>query len=117
SRVPGEGLVATSGAGAELLTDVEGSPRWAVQAEIDAGFATIPPTVVRVGADGTRQLLGVLTSTESFKGPWLAASTLLPDGGAMVVVTAFDALLSAELSGAPQLFSEARELKVKAVPI
>lgn len=106
----GEGLVARSG-GADLLAAVEGTDRWVLRDATDAGSGN-PPSVVELTPEGGKRLLAVFTSTETFKPPYRAVAAPGPDGGTLVVVTAFDALLAAELD-APST----PVLRVRLVPL
>ena len=64
---PGEGLVARSAAGApQLLCEVEGQRRWAVQDVGGTSSSPLPPAAVAVTADGDRKLLAVFTTSETF---------------------------------------------------
>lgn len=106
----GEGLVARPG-GSDLLAAVEGTDRWVLRDATDAGTGN-PPSVVELTPEGGKRLLAVFTSTETFKPPYRAVAAPGPDGGTLVVVTAFDALLAAELDAATTPV-----LRVRLVPL
>src|SRR5205814_496740 len=111
----GEGLAARVSNGPALLSAVDGERRWAVQDSADSG---IPQSAVEVLTDGTRRLLGVFTTAETFKGPYHAAASALPDGGSVLVVTAFDAVLAAEVDAAKTVsLASAPVLRVRLVPL
>jgi hypothetical protein len=89
---------------------VEGAPDLAVLAD---------GTVSHVAPDGgfpQLSLASLGSSVRSFSPPHLAARTDTPDGGTLVVASAYDALLSVELHGArPEPFPS-RALAARVVP-
>lgn len=112
----GQGLVSRTG-GADLLAAVEGAGRWAVRDAVDGG-SLLPPTVVALEPDGTRRLLAKFTTSETFKPPYHAASAPRADGGTVLVVSAFDALLATELEPSAHVdLATAPVLRVRLVPL
>ncbi|MBK7859318.1 MAG: hypothetical protein IPJ65_11990 [Archangiaceae bacterium] len=113
----GEGLVARSAQGAPpLLAAVEGQGAWALQDAVTSTSTETPPTAVEV-TSGARNLLAVFTTTETFKPPYHAAAQASGEH-TVLVVTAFDALLAAELDpGASVTLATAPVLRVKVVPL
>ncbi len=111
----GEGLVASQ-PGFDLLAGVAGPGRWAVRDASDGGTPA-PPTVVEVLPSGERRLLAAFTTAEAFKGPYRAAA-VTDARGTLLVVTAFDALLAAELDPSRDVtLASAPVLDVKLVPL
>ncbi len=112
----GQGLVSRTG-GTDLLAAVEGAGRWAVRDAVDGG-SLLPPTVVALEPDGSKRLLASFTTSETFKPPYHAASASRADGGTVLVVSAFDALLATELEPSAEVdLSTAPVLRVRLVPL
>ncbi|MBL8951265.1 MAG: hypothetical protein JNK82_10840 [Myxococcaceae bacterium] len=112
---PGQGFVAAT-TGLDLLAGVAGGGRWAVRDGVDGGTPA-PPTVVELEPSGERRLLAAFTTSEAFKPPYHAAA-LTDARGTVLVVTAFDALLAAELDPSRDVtLASAPVLNVKLVPL
>jgi len=111
----GEGLVAAA-PGFDLVASVAGAGRWAVRDAL-GGVTPAPQTVVELMPSGDKRLIAAFTTSEAFKGPYHAA-TVSDARGTVLVVTAFDALLAAQVEPSRDFtLANAPVLEVKLVPL
>ncbi len=130
---PGAGLVSLTGDAFPLTTHVEGRPYGALLTPDLMEEANFPPVMLDATPLPTREirlrLLGRFTDTEDFKKPFNAATQSLPDGGTLLLATAFDALLAVDATAwlndgdagydfeSSTIFSRLPVFEVKSVPL